>query len=80
MSTLPLPRRSTKKASGSSCSYKAASPDAEEKISYKMPAFAQKGILVYFAAWKNHIGFYPISSGTQAFNQELSAYEAQKAL
>ena len=43
-----------------------------------MPAFAQKGILVYFAAWKNHIGFYPIPSGTQAFKQELSAYESSK--
>jgi uncharacterized protein YdhG (YjbR/CyaY superfamily) len=57
---------------------KAAAPDAEEKISYKMPAFAQKGMLVYFAAWKNHIGFYPIPSGTQAFKQELSAYESSK--
>jgi uncharacterized protein YdhG (YjbR/CyaY superfamily) len=57
---------------------KAAAPDAEEKISYKMPAFAQKGILVYFAAWKNHIGFYPIPSGTQAFKQELSSYESSK--
>jgi uncharacterized protein YdhG (YjbR/CyaY superfamily) len=57
---------------------KAAAPEAEEKISYKMPAFAQKGILVYFAAWKNHIGFYPIPSGTQAFKQELSVYESSK--
>jgi uncharacterized protein YdhG (YjbR/CyaY superfamily) len=57
---------------------KAAAPGAEEKISYQMPAFAQKGILVYFAAWKNHIGFYPTSSGTQAFKQELSIYESSK--
>lgn len=57
---------------------RAAAPDAQEKISYKMPAFAQNGILVYFAAWKNHIGFYPIPSGTQAFKQELSAYESSK--
>ena len=56
----------------------AAAPDAEEKISYQMPAFAQKGILVYFAAWKDHIGFYPIPSGIQAFKQELSAYETTK--
>jgi uncharacterized protein YdhG (YjbR/CyaY superfamily) len=56
----------------------AAAPGAEEKISYKMPAFAQKGILVYFAAWKYHIGFYPTSSGTQAFKQELSAYKSSK--
>jgi len=57
---------------------KAAAPGAEEKISYQMPAFAQKGILVYFAARKDHIGFYPTSSGTQAFKQELSAYESTK--
>jgi uncharacterized protein YdhG (YjbR/CyaY superfamily) len=34
-------------------------PDAKEVISYQMPAFKQHGILVYFAAWKNHIGLYP---------------------
>ena len=38
---------------------KAAAPDAEEVISYKMPAYKLKGILVYFAGYKNHIGFYP---------------------
>ena len=57
---------------------KTAAPGAEEKISYQMPAFTQKGILVYFAAWKNHIGFYPTSSGTQAFKQELSVYKSSK--
>ncbi len=57
---------------------KASAPDAEEKISYQMPAFALKGNLVYFAAWKNHIGFYPTSSGTQAFKLELSIYESAK--
>jgi uncharacterized protein YdhG (YjbR/CyaY superfamily) len=55
-----------------------AAPGAKEKISYQMPAFAQNGILVYFAAWKDHIGFYPTSSGTQAFRQELSAYQYSK--
>jgi uncharacterized protein YdhG (YjbR/CyaY superfamily) len=57
---------------------RAAAPDAVEKISYQMPTFAQKGDLVHFAAWKNHIGFYPTSSGTQAFQQELSMYEGAK--
>jgi uncharacterized protein YdhG (YjbR/CyaY superfamily) len=57
---------------------KAAAPDAEEKISYQMPAFAQKGILVYFAGWKDHIGFYPTSSGIQAFKKELSVYGTSK--
>ncbi|MEO8287437.1 MAG: DUF1801 domain-containing protein [Chloroflexota bacterium] len=54
---------------------KAAAPGAEEKISYQMPAFTLKGNLVYFAAWKNHIGFYPASGEvTEAFKDELSGY------
>jgi uncharacterized protein YdhG (YjbR/CyaY superfamily) len=57
---------------------RAAAPDAEECISYAMPAFAQNGILVYFAAAKNHIGLYPTSSGIAAFQDELSAYEGSK--
>ena len=57
---------------------KASAPDAQEKISYQMPTFALKGNLVHFAAWKNHIGFYPTSSGTQAFKHELSIYEGAK--
>ncbi len=56
----------------------AAAPDAEERISYAMPAFAQNGILVYFAALKNHIGFYPTSSGVEAFEQELAGYVSTK--
>lgn len=56
----------------------AAAPDAVERISYNMPAFAQEGNLVYFAALKNHIGLYPTSSGIAAFQQELSAYESSK--
>jgi uncharacterized protein YdhG (YjbR/CyaY superfamily) len=49
----------------------AAAPEATEKISYAMPAFFQKGILVYFAAGKNHIGFYPTASGIEAFKEEI---------
>lgn len=55
-----------------------AAPDAVEKISYNMPAFAQNGILVYYAAFKKHIGFYPTASGIAAFLNELSAYKASK--
>lgn len=55
-----------------------AAPGAEEKISYQMPAFALKGNLVYFAAFKNHIGFYPASSGIRAFKKELSVYAGSK--
>ena len=55
-----------------------AAPDAEEAISYQMPAFKQNGVLVYFAAFKKHLGFYPTSSGIEAFKEELSAYEGSK--
>jgi uncharacterized protein YdhG (YjbR/CyaY superfamily) len=57
---------------------RAAAPDAQERISYQMPAFSQNGILVYFAAFKNHIGFYPTSSGIRAFKKALSGYETSK--
>lgn len=57
---------------------RAAAPGAEEKISYQMPAFYQNGNLVYFAAFKKHIGFYPTSSGIRAFKRELSTYESGK--
>ena len=56
----------------------AAAPDAEEKISYQMPTFFLKGNLVHFAAYANHIGFYPTPSGIEAFKGELSIYEGAK--
>lgn len=55
-----------------------AAPDAEETISYQMPAFRQNGILVYFAAFKNHIGFFPTASGIEAFKEELAQYRTSK--
>ncbi len=55
-----------------------AAPEAKEKISYQMPTFTLNGNLVHFAAFKNHIGFYPIPSGIEAFKQELSAYPQGK--
>lgn len=55
-----------------------AAPDAEEVISYGMPAFKQHRVLVYFAACKNHIGFYPTSSGVAAFQDELANYKSSK--
>lgn len=57
---------------------KKAAPKAEEVISYEMPAYKYKGMLVYFAAYKNHIGFYPTSSGIAAFKKELSVYKGAK--
>ncbi|MBI4927521.1 MAG: DUF1801 domain-containing protein [Anaerolineae bacterium] len=56
----------------------AAAPEAEEAISYAMPTFKLNGNLVHFAAFKNHIGFYPTPSGTEAFQQQLSPYKAAK--
>jgi uncharacterized protein YdhG (YjbR/CyaY superfamily) len=55
-----------------------AAPDAEEKISYRMPAFTLKGMLVYFAAHKNHIGFYPFTTAIKAFSNELTPYNTSK--
>jgi uncharacterized protein YdhG (YjbR/CyaY superfamily) len=55
-----------------------AAPDATEKISYQMPTFYLNGNLVHFAAFKNHIGFYPTASGVKAFEQELSGYKYAK--
>ena len=57
---------------------KAAAPDAEEKISYQMPTFFLKGNLVHFAAFKNHIGFYPTPSGVEAFKEEIARYQSAK--
>jgi len=57
---------------------KAAAPDAEEKISYQMPTFTLKGNLVHFAAFKKHIGFYPVPTGIEKFKKELAAYESGK--
>ena len=55
-----------------------AAPAAEETIKYQMPTFTLKGNLVYFAAFKNHIGFYPPTTGTEKFKEELSVYEGAK--
>jgi uncharacterized protein YdhG (YjbR/CyaY superfamily) len=55
-----------------------AAPEAIEKISYAMPTFYLKGNLVHFAAYKNHIGFYPAPSGLTAFKEEISSYKNSK--
>jgi uncharacterized protein YdhG (YjbR/CyaY superfamily) len=57
---------------------KNAAPQAEEKISYGMPSFFLKGQLVYYAAFKNHIGFYALPSGNKAFQKELANYKVGK--
>ena len=66
--TLELIRKTIKKAA----------PKAEEVISYQMPAYKQNGMLVYFAGYKNHTGFYPTSSGIKAFETEFTKYKWSK--
>ena len=55
-----------------------AAPDAQETIKYRMPTFVLHGNLVHFAAYKNHIGFYPVPSGIEAFKDELGPYHVSK--
>jgi uncharacterized protein YdhG (YjbR/CyaY superfamily) len=55
-----------------------AAPKAEEAIKYAIPTFTLNGNLVHFAAFKNHIGFYPAPSGIEAFKKEVAEYEAGK--
>ena len=57
---------------------KRAAPRAEERISYSMPAFFQSGVLIYFAAFKNHIGIYPPVRGDEKLNRELVPYRGPK--
>ena len=55
-----------------------AAPEAEEIISYRMPAFRQNGILVYFAAFKKHIGLFPPVSGDAAIEKAIAPYAGPK--
>ncbi|MBI3535977.1 MAG: DUF1801 domain-containing protein [Chloroflexi bacterium] len=55
-----------------------AAPDAEQVISYGIPAFKLNGLLVWFAAHSNHVGFYPRASAIEAFKKELSLYKGAK--
>lgn len=55
-----------------------AAPEAEEIVSYRMPAFRQDGILVYFAAFKNHIGLYPPVSGDAKIEKAIAPYAGEK--
>ncbi len=57
---------------------KTAAPKAEEVISYGMPAYKYEGVLVYFGAWREHIGFYPATKAVKVFQSELEPYEVSK--
>jgi len=55
-----------------------AAPGAEETIKYQLPTFTLHGNLVHFGGFKEHIGFYPVPSGIEAFKDELSVYKGGK--
>lgn len=57
---------------------RAAAPDATETISYAIPTFDLNGHLVHFAGYEHHVGFYPTSSGIEAFREELTPYKTGK--
>ena len=57
---------------------KAAAPDAQEAIKYRLPTFVLNGNLVHFGAFKNHIGFYPTPSGIEKFKDGLSVFKNAK--
>lgn len=57
---------------------KATAPTAKEVISYNIPAFKLNGMLVFFAAWQEHIGMYPIPTGNDAFKKEIAVYKGGK--
>lgn len=57
---------------------KTAAPEAEEAISYQIPTFKMNGNLVHFAAFKNHIGFYPGSKAIKDFQKDLAKYKSSK--
>lgn len=55
-----------------------AAPEAKERIAYRMPAFSQDGDLAFFAAFKAHIGFYPLPAAMEAFSERLAHYKTAK--
>jgi uncharacterized protein YdhG (YjbR/CyaY superfamily) len=58
---------------------RAAAPEAGEKISYGIPTFTLNDTyLIYFAGWKNHVSIYPIPTGSEAFNKQVSKYAEGK--
>jgi uncharacterized protein YdhG (YjbR/CyaY superfamily) len=73
-----LPDKSREMAEQLRSTIKKAAPEAEEVISYGMPAYKLNGILLYFAVHKNHIGFYPMTAAIEAFKSELTEYKCSK--
>src|SRR5277367_3567653 len=68
------PREAQKKLREMRACIRAVAPEATESLKWGMPAFSYRRILVTFAAFKNHIGFYPTSSAVTAFAKDLSKF------
>lgn len=73
-----FPKDIQKKLNDMRATIRKAAPEAEEAIKYAMPTFVLYGNLVHFAAFKNHIGFYPTPNGIESFKKELSKYKGAK--
>lgn len=73
-----LPKSSKDKIEVLRRTIRQAAPEAEEVISYNIPSFKWKGMLVWYAAFKKHIGFYPKSSAILAFQHKLTSYKTSK--
>jgi uncharacterized protein YdhG (YjbR/CyaY superfamily) len=73
-----FPPEVQKKLQGLRAVIKETAPEATEKISYQMPTFFLNGNLVHFAAFKHHIGFYPVPTGIEKFKKELAVYKPSK--
>ena len=72
------PREARKKLREIRACIRAAAPGAEESLKWGMPAFSYRRILVTFAAFKHHIGFYPTPSAVKAFADDLSKFKTAK--
>ena len=59
--------------------FEKAAPDADETIKYHMPTFTLNGNLIHFAAFKKHIGVYPVPRGDEQFKDELARYDGEKS-
>ena len=75
---LSFPRDVQKKLTQLRNIVKRGAPQAEERISYQMPAFFLKGVLLWYGAHSNHIGFYPRAEGISRFKRELSGFKYAK--
>ena len=73
-----LPKSSKDKIEVLRRTIRQAAPEAEERISYGMPSFQWNGMLVWYAAFKKHIGFYPKPSAISAFQHKLTRYKTSK--